>query len=130
MDNNSEINKAIYDQDCEFYRYQDGLMWSRFQTASLIEGAVLAGLYQTGLGQFEQRGLMIFGFLLVLVVCLLSLKDQNDAYSHLDRVMKFEKLGASFASRRWPRFLSGRMLMLAGIVLINIFNTVILINKW
>jgi len=43
----SDAQKGIYDQDCQFYRYQDALMWGRFQTAATIEGAMLFGLYQS-----------------------------------------------------------------------------------
>jgi hypothetical protein len=126
----SEVNKTIYEQDCEFYRYQDGLKWNRFQTAATVEGAALFGLHQFGLSTWEQRGLMIFGFLLVLVICLLALKDETDANSHEDRMKKFEKLGEPFVPRKWPRFLSGTVLMWVGIIVINAFNVVILLYKW
>jgi hypothetical protein len=131
MNENIEVNKTIYEQDCEFYRYQDGLKWSRFQTAATIEGAVLFALYQAaGLGKLEQHGLMVFGFVLVLIICLSSLKDETDANSHVDRMKKFESLGEPFFPRKWPRFLSGTVMMWTSIVLLNLFNVIVLIYKW
>ena len=128
--NSSEINKAIYEQDCESYRYQDGLKWSRFQTAATIEGAVLIAVFQVNLVQLEQRILMAFGFLLILIICLMSMKDETDASSYEDRIKKFEKLGERFVPRKWPRILSGRNLMRCCIVLLNFFNLLMLMMKW
>ena len=126
-----ELNETIYEQDCEFHRYQDGLTWSRFQTAGAIEAAILFALYQgTSLSELERRGLMVFGFILVLVICVFSLKDQSDAKSHLDRITKFEKLGLPFIHRGWPHFLGAGVLLWTSIVLLTSFNLVVVFCKW
>lgn len=124
MSENFEVNKSIYEQDCEFYRYQDRLKWSRFQTAATIEGAVLFALYQATprLCKPEQRVLMLFGFVLVLIICLLSLKDEKDANSHEDRMKKFEMVGEPFVRQKGLPFVSGTFLMRTSIVLLNLFN--------
>jgi hypothetical protein len=92
MSDDSEVKKAIYDQDCQFYRYQDGLMWSRFKTAATVEGAMLYGMYQvSGLLWLERSGLAVFGATLVLLTCLAGLKDRNDGLGHLARMKTFER---------------------------------------
>lgn len=88
--------ESIYIQHCEFYRYQDGLRWSRFQTAATVEGVLLAGLF--ALDNPLPLGMRIFltvsaGFL-VCLICKLSLKDVRDAQRHLWMIRQFE--------RSWP----------------------------
>ena len=61
--------RAIYDQNCQWYRYQDTLMWGRFQTVAAIEGAMLYGLYQIKLPNMEKRALVIVGSILVGILC-------------------------------------------------------------
>ena len=131
MDKNLiQVNATIYEQDCESYRYQDGLKWSRFQTAATIEGAVLLALTQLSFTQLELRVVMVFGFLTVLVLCIMSLKDETDAGSYEDRIKKFEQMGEPFIPRKWPHILRGAYLMRMSIALLNIFNLFMLINKW
>lgn len=90
-----ETDMAIYAQDCEFYRYQDRLRWSRFQTIILIEGAWFAVLFHKvslpELGPKGHLGVILFGFLIVTFLCLLSLKDEVDANRHMDRLSHFER---------------------------------------
>lgn len=124
-----DINSTIYGQDCENYRYQDGLKWSRFQTASTIEGAILFALYQSGFTRSETVIIMIFGFLLVMAICFLSLKDEVSADKYFDRMEKFEKSGEKLVQRKWNKFLSGRILLRFCIVLLNVFNIIVLIYK-
>lgn len=90
-----EADKVIYVQDGEFYRYQDRLRWSRFQTIIVIEGAWLAtvfgGLSLPSLGAVGHLAVLLFGSLLVAFLCLLSLKDEVDANRHMDRLITFER---------------------------------------
>ena len=129
MDDRQLASNEIYRQDCEFYRYQDRLKWSRFQTAATIEGAVLWAIFQLRLNGLESRSLMLFGFLLVFILCLLSLKDEVDSNSHEDRIKKFEKQqGQTFAPRKWPY--SGTFLMGASVIAVNVSNVIVAISKW
>ena len=130
MSDKFEVNKTIYEQDCEFYRYQDRLKWSRFQTVAIIEGAVLYGIYKISVDCWDQRIFMIFGFLLILIVSLITLKDDSDASSHMDRIKKFENLFNPFVPRKWPCFLSGKVTIWVGIIVINVFNMIVLFRKW
>jgi MFS superfamily sulfate permease-like transporter len=125
-----DAKKAIYDQDCQFYRYQDGLMWSRFQTAALIEGAMLYGLYQVhqfSLPRPEKLIIVLVGTVFVLIICTLALKDQSDASGHFDRFKKFEDEFNRFTPRPWPKHLKGILLLraMAGIITaLNVWLTI------
>ncbi len=122
---------AIYAQDCEFYRHHDKLKWSRFQTLAVVEGALLFALHQWCLDTAANRVLMVFGFLMVLIICLLALKDENDENGHERRLMKFEKdCEVPFKRVSFPPIPSGTVLMWIGIVLINVFNILVVIKKW
>ena len=125
---------AIYHEDCEFCRYQDNLRWSRFRTAATVEGAVLAVLFAmpglSGITLWQTRIVIIFGFALVLVICLLALKDQWDARVHLERMMEFEKARAPFPERRVSPILRGSCLMGAAVLIINVFNLLVATDRW
>lgn len=91
-----EILKAVYDEDCEFIRYHDGFMWSRFQTVTAIEAGMLYGRYQVSSLTFpEKAALLIFGAVLVLLCCLLSFRNRAASQVHLDRVKRIEKEAAT-----------------------------------
>jgi len=130
MSDESTDNEAIYEQDCEFYRHQDGLMWGRFQTAAVIEGAILYLLYGGGplnvIGM-ERRILLLAGAAIVFLVCLLSYKDRSDAARHLARIRQFETSRPLSHSRLAG---TGFGIMLFAILLINLFNCWLLWNKW
>jgi hypothetical protein len=113
MSNASDEIKKIYDQDCQFYRYQDDKMWSRFQTAALVEGGMLYALYQHQflLPRPERIVLAFCGSLIVFIICLLALKDQKDGSAHLDRLKGFEDQFNEFIPRKWPKFLRGVVLL-------------------
>jgi hypothetical protein len=126
MSDERDTKKAIYDQDCQFYRYQDGLMWGRFKIAATVEGAVLYGLYQVqGLLLLEKRVFAIFGAVLVLLICLVSLKDQNDSLGHLARIKIFER---EHPFKPHKPFLSGAgtVLMWLAIIMLNMLNVGVL----
>lgn len=115
---------AIYQQDCEFYRYQDHLMWGRFQTAATVEGGLLYALYGLGkpIPQPDRFVLQLAGDGLVLLICILSLKDASDAGRHLSRLRKFE--GNTLPSGSFPGGMGVKM-MLVAIILINVANAVL-----
>jgi hypothetical protein len=121
---------AVYEQDGEFYRHNDNLKWSRFQTIVLLEGGILLGLYQLPLVVSERRLWMIFGFILVAILCLLALKDENDENGHENRMKEFESDVAPFKRVTFPPTPSGTVLMWVTIVLLTVFNIGVLILKW
>lgn len=129
--NDEERTRAIYDQDCEFYRYQDGLMWSRFQTAAVVEGALLYAVYgdQLTLSVCERILLSLAGALLVFVLCMLSLKDNSDADRHIRRIRDFETRAKLRLPLPVPGFWvsKGSQLMTAGIVVVNAVNLILLV---
>src|SRR5216110_1243338 len=88
-----EDRRKAYDQECQSMRYQDGLRWSRFQTVTVIEGAYLAAIYTADFGSehFRSLALALFASLVIFFICLLAIKDGNDAEMHLDRVRKLEE---------------------------------------
>jgi hypothetical protein len=62
----AEDQRKVYEQDCNFVRYHDGLMWSRMQTASAVETAMVYALYQIpALGPWERRTVAISGTMMV-----------------------------------------------------------------
>lgn len=124
MDNDFSKEKAIYDQNCQWYRYQDGLMWGRFQTAATIEAAMLYGIYQVKLPLLEKKALVLFGSVLILIVSLIALVDGYYASGHLDQIKKFE--GYSLAR---PKYLpSGGILLRAAIGLVTILNMALIVR--
>lgn len=143
-----ERDKEIYNQDSEFYRHQDRLRWSRFQTIITIEGAWLLALF-SGKLSLDQTAILCFGFLgflIISVLCLLSLKDEIDANEHLNRLGEIEdEWGRVFGqSRERPSHIttgdgvvagirhilpSGTTLQVTAIAALTIFNLLILIKK-
>ncbi len=97
-------NETVYAQDCEFVRYQDGLMWSRFQTMAAIEAAILYGQYEArSLVGLDKLVLLSIGAVLVFLCCLLAFINRRVSLKHLERVKDFEK-GVHiepFNSQKW-----------------------------
>ncbi|OGO01702.1 MAG: hypothetical protein A2Y90_02450 [Chloroflexi bacterium RBG_13_52_12] len=87
----AQKNQTIYEQDCEGFRYQDKLFWSRFQTLSVIEGALIWVTFWGELVDPIQHAISIGASLIILIVCLAALKDQQDAKIFLDRMDEYEK---------------------------------------
>ena len=115
--------QKIYEEDCEFYRYQDRLKWSRFQTVSLIEGAVLFAILKIKLNPFVEILIMVCGFLIVLLGCILSWIDQYDANNHLKRIKKFEE-ESKVPFPESSKIITGKALMLMAITTLNLFNLI------
>lgn len=116
MDNDLK-DKAIYDQNCQWYRYQDALMWGRFQTMAAIEGGMLYGLYQIKLPPFERHTLAIFASILVAIISRLAMIDGHYASGHLARIKEFE--GYSLKPPKGPK---GGILMRLAIGILSVFN--------
>ena len=116
--------RVIYDQDCQFHRYQDEKKWGRFKVITTIEGAILFGLYQAPkINDGEKLCLLAAGSLLIVLVASISWKDQSDADSFLDRMREYEAC-SPFKPRAKIRF--GRYLMVAAsLVLIGLNATLI-----
>jgi hypothetical protein len=113
----SDKEKAIYDQNCQWYRYQDALAWGRFQTIAAVEGGMLYGLYQTRIPSLERHGLVVLGLLLIAIISRIALIDGHYASEHLKKIKEFE--GYSLKRPKGPR---GGILMLSALSLINILN--------
>lgn len=126
----------IYKQDCEFYRHQDGLMWSRFRTAAIIEAALLFSRFSTIVENALQRHIPLLGgpililnmvvaaALLVLVLFSVSLRDLENSRRHLKRIREFEINNP--LSGHAPLTPARSSLMFAGIIIVNIVNILVI----
>jgi len=117
--------RAIYDQNCQWYRYQDTLMWGRFQTVAAIEGAMLYGLYQIKLPNMEKRALVIVGSILVGILCRVAIIDGNFASGHLQKIKEYE--GYSLQRLKGP---TGGQLMVMAIGLLTILNILLVVRTF
>lgn len=128
-----EDRRAAHRQDWENVRYQDGLRWSRFQTVSAIEAAYLAAVYAGPLGPIRSLILTIFASALVLVICLIAVKDNRDARVHLNRAEKLqgpEQMGIPAIENPPPVWgLRAHGWMLTAIWLLNVFNGIVVVDR-
>ena len=119
--------QAIYDQDCEFIRYQDTLRWSRFKTASVVEAGLLYGVYQFAFGsRWEKEALVTAAVALVGLVLGIAVRDANLAKAHLDRIISFEKIEPF----RPPEGVTGLTLMKLAILIIWLVNLGLVLKVW
>lgn len=118
--------QKIYDQDCQFLRYQDGFMWSRLQTAAAVEAGMLYGLYGHGvdLVPWEKGAAAVLGFFFVLAICCLMWSDRSDGQDHMVRIEEFEKLSPYVSSK--PRFARGQVFLCIAVALLNGANIAIM----
>lgn len=126
----------IYKQDCEFYRHQDKLMWSRIRTAAIIEAALLYSRFSTLIENTLQRHVPLLGSpilllnivvaaaLLVLILFSISLKDLEDSRRHLKRIREFE-LNTPLSDHA-PLTPTRASLMFTGIIIVNIVNILVI----
>ena len=126
----------VYKQDCEFYRHQDGLMWSRFRTAVIVEAVLLFSRFSTYAENALQRHVPVLGgpllllnmvvaaALLVLVLFSISLKDLEDSRRHLKRIREFEHNNA--LTDHAPFTPARSTLLFAGIIVVNIVNILVI----
>jgi hypothetical protein len=125
----------MYQQDGEFCRYQDKLRYSRFQTAVVIEGALVYmtwGSYQ--LGRVTGVLLALGGLALVVLLSWASQKDEADYKGHLKRIQRQERACPDYpfeGAEPWlvPRFVSGRILIPVGWAILYAFNVIIVIRQ-
>ncbi|MEA3011888.1 MAG: hypothetical protein QOD42_433 [Sphingomonadales bacterium] len=82
--------RAIYEQDTASVRYRDGQKWSRFQTASVIEGAALYVSFGAGLSRIEGVLIMLLGSALLALVFTLVAMDDRVMAPYLARIREFE----------------------------------------
>jgi hypothetical protein len=121
----SDKEKAIYDQNCQWFRYQDTLRWGRFQTMAAIEGGMLYGLYQTTVLCFEKRALVIFGSLLIMIISRIAMIDGHYATEHLRKIKEFE--GYVLKRPKGPR---GGTLMLSAMILLTVVNLALIVRTF
>jgi len=115
-----ETLRTIYGQDCEFVRYHDGLMWSRFQTVAAIEAAMLYGRYRVdSLMGVDRILFLFFGSVLVLLCCLLAFRNRKVSLAHLERIRHIENEAAvrKLSYHRPPHSSADVFLWVAAIVL-------------
>ena len=74
-------DEEVYRQDWENHRYQDRLRWSRFQTASIVQGAFVYAVFvlRNYLSSGERVETAFYGAAMVFTICGLALKDDVDA---------------------------------------------------
>ena len=120
--------QAIYEQDCEFFRYEDTLRWSRFKTAAVIEGALLYRVYQFDFSfhEFDKKVLVTAAVALVALVLMIALRDANIARAHLVRMKKFEE----YEPFHRPGGIEGLQLMKAAAAIIFAVNVWLLFSVW
>jgi len=87
----NEDRRAVYQQDCESFRYQDKLLWSRFQTLSVIEGAVAGTVLLSGIKGIPAIIIAFVGLIVVFLICVLAYKDHGDSKLFTTRLSKFER---------------------------------------
>lgn len=125
----SEEARAIYDQDCNFYRYQDGLRWGRFKVATTIEAAFLyAGYNVDGLSDLQRLVVVFFGVLLVSLLIFASNRDAVNSNAHLDRMKIFENEIRPYKKNN-GNSVSGKNLVMCTSWLIAIFNFTVIIDR-
>lgn len=96
----ADARKAVYDQDGQFYRYRDALKWSRFNTASAIEFAMLWAVYQVeDLPPGEKLGLVVLVTALLAVIFAIIVVDEKDCNAHLTRIKGYE---IGYAANKYP----------------------------
>ena len=134
----NELDVEIYKQDCEFYRHQDRLGWSRFRTAIAIEGGLLLARLSTMMtNPFQHYAPLLDGPLLMLTLTTaaavmtlvffsLSLKDRVDARRHLKRIKEFEKGNPLTEETRF--IVSGTNLMLTVIIAVSVVNVLVIVS--
>ena len=86
--------RVAYEQEAENWRYQDRLWWSRTQTLTVLEVALLVAAYGSTPVDLEARvalAVAILGSLVVAVVTLIAVKDARDAAMFLDRLKTLER---------------------------------------
>jgi hypothetical protein len=89
--NKMAVNAHIYEQDCEFYRYQDSNKWSIFKTISTIEGGILYIFFNEITIFVDKIVILISGMILVSILSLLPLRDADRKRRYLDRIKDYEK---------------------------------------
>jgi len=71
---------AMFEEDAvAFWQFQSKLMWSRIQTATVIEAGVLGGWYQLWRANYSRLAvaILVLGAVLLLVVSLLMHRDSQ-----------------------------------------------------
>lgn len=124
MNEQDSKNQIIYQQNCEFYRYQDKLKWSRFQTVIAVEGGMIFAIYRFSLSHCDKMLIMVGGSVIVLLVCILSIIDRIDARSFLRKILEYED-----KSKKLPVLTPGFIILIIAIIIVNVFNLILLICK-
>ena len=89
-----EDRRAALAQEGENWRYQDRLRWSRTQTLTAVEAALLLAAYGDTpfkLGDGLALAAAILGSVVVGLISLIAAKDAGDARTHPNRATDLEK---------------------------------------
>lgn len=99
-----DTRNAVYEQDGQFYRYRDGLKWSRLWNIWVIEGGVLYVAFQAQKIEYWEKIVAIFfSYILIGLMYWLAKIDEVDANDHLARIKIFEeRAGAPFKRTLTP----------------------------
>lgn len=100
-------------------------MWSRVQTASVIEGGVITGWYALQCKTHEVGAIILFLGTFLLVVTSLLMRRDAQYMTACEKTLK-----GSFPRPEKPLFgLSGRMLAVSILVLLALCNAVLAIYQ-
>ncbi len=128
----------IYKQDSEYYRHQEKLSWGRFQTAVIIEGALLITRFsESSMSTLKSAPPVLGGqiFLLILItgaailtqiLFSISLKDHVEADRHMTRIRLFENDNPHPVHTHFV--FSRSHLMFVAMIAIAIINVVVIIS--
>ena len=125
----SDKEKIMYEQDKESYRHQNSLKWSRFKMIYTVEAAILYVVFKLQIETWPRRSFMIFGSLLVALLCLVTLRDRLDARMFLKRILEFEG-EPRLEVPSWGNRLSGHRLIWASFVFLWVFNILVIVFTW
>jgi hypothetical protein len=86
-----ETHRLIYEQDCAFLRSFHDRTWSRIKIVTLVEGSLLAALFGGfAIDPISKVLLVVMGSMLVLLICLLALRDHSIGKAYESRVRTYE----------------------------------------
>jgi hypothetical protein len=93
--NDEDLLLKLYEQDCNNYRYQDSLRWSRFKVAMTMEALFLAiaftnTIVNSSILYYRGTILLLLSFL-IYIIFTLARKDSEDSKAFMKRIMIFEK---------------------------------------
>jgi hypothetical protein len=114
-------NSQVY----ELWRFHSGQMWSRVQTASVIEGGVITGWYALHCKTHGMGAIILFLGTFLLIVTSLLMRRDAQYMTACER-----KLKGAFPKPEKPLFgLSGRLLAVTILIMLALGNAVLAVHQ-